>query len=73
MIIDPPRVGVHKNVVRHVLEMAPEKIVYVSCNPATMARDIGLIKDKYNLLEVKPVDMFPHTYHIESVANLAKK
>jgi 23S rRNA (uracil1939-C5)-methyltransferase len=59
MIIDPPRVGVHKNVVRHVLEMAPEKIVYVSC--------------KYNLLEVKPVDMFPHTYHIESVANLAKK
>lgn len=73
MIIDPPRVGMHKDVVKHVLEMAPEKIVYVSCNPATMARDIGLIKDKYNLLEIQPVDMFPHTYHIESVAKLAKK
>lgn len=70
MIIDPPRVGMHKDVVKHVLEMAPEKIVYVSCNPATMARDLGLIKDKYNLLEVQPVDMFPHTYHIESVAKL---
>lgn len=73
MIIDPPRVGMHKDVVKHVLEMAPEKIVYVSCNPATMARDIGLIKNKYNLLEIQPVDMFPHTYHIESVAKLAKK
>ena len=73
MIIDPPRVGMHKDVVKHVLEIATEKIVYVSCNPATMARDLGLIKDKYNLLEVQPVDMFPHTYHIESVAKLAKK
>jgi 23S rRNA (uracil1939-C5)-methyltransferase len=73
MIIDPPRVGMHKAVVKHVLEMKPEKIVYVSCNPATMARDLGLIKDKYNLLEVQPVDMFPHTYHIESVAKLTKR
>lgn len=73
MIIDPPRVGMHKDVVKHVLKIAPEKIVYVSCNPTTMARDIGLIKDKYNLLETQPVDMFPHTYHIESVARLEKK
>jgi 23S rRNA (uracil1939-C5)-methyltransferase len=73
MIIDPPRVGMHKDVVKNVLEIEPEKIVYVSCNPATMARDIGLIKDKYNLLEVQPVDMFPHTYHIESVAKLVVK
>ena len=73
MIIDPPRVGMHKNVVEQILEMAPEKIVYVSCNPSTMARDIGMIKDKYSLLEVQPVDMFPHTYHIESVAKLVKK
>jgi 23S rRNA (uracil1939-C5)-methyltransferase len=70
MIIDPPRAGMHKDAVKHVLEIEPEKIVYVSCNPATMARDLGLIKDKYNLLEVQPVDMFPHTYHIESVAKL---
>jgi len=73
MIIDPPRAGMHKDVVRQVLEMGPEKIVYVSCNPATMARDLAVIKDSYNVLEVQPVDMFPHTYHIESVAKLERK
>jgi len=72
MIIDPPRVGMHKDVVKQVLEMAPDRIVYVSCNPATMARDIGMIKDEYRVLEIQPVDMFPHTYHIESVARLEK-
>jgi 23S rRNA (uracil1939-C5)-methyltransferase len=71
MIIDPPRAGMHKDVVRRILESAPEKIVYVSCNPATMARDFGLLKERYRVLEVQPVDMFPHTYHIESVAKLA--
>ncbi|MDP2647220.1 MAG: 23S rRNA (uracil(1939)-C(5))-methyltransferase RlmD [Desulfobacterales bacterium] len=70
LVIDPPRAGMHKNVVRQVLSMAPEKIVYVSCNPATMARDIALLKDHYTVLEVQPVDMFPHTFHIESVARL---
>jgi 23S rRNA (uracil1939-C5)-methyltransferase len=73
MIIDPPRAGMHKDVVRQVLEMDPKKIVYVSCNPATMARDLAVIKDSYNVLEVQPVDMFPHTYHIESVAKLERK
>lgn len=73
MIIDPPRAGMHKDVVRQVLEMAPIRIVYVSCNPATMARDLGMIKDSYRVLEVQPVDMFPHTYHIESVARLERK
>jgi 23S rRNA (uracil1939-C5)-methyltransferase len=73
MIVDPPRAGMHKDVVRQVLEMGPEKIVYVSCNPATMARDLAVIKDSYNILEVQPVDMFPHTYHIESVAKLERK
>ncbi len=70
MIIDPPRDGMHKDVVKQVLAMAPERIVYVSCNPATLARDLGLMKDRYHVVEVQPVDMFPHTYHIEAVALL---
>jgi len=73
VIIDPPRVGMHKDVVHKVLELAPDRIVYVSCNPATMARDLGLLKESYSVLEVQPVDIFPHTYHIESVARLKKK
>jgi 23S rRNA (uracil1939-C5)-methyltransferase len=72
MVIDPPRAGMHKDVVRQVLEMAPERIVYVSCNPATLARDLGMMKETYGVVEVQPVDMFPHTYHIESVARLEK-
>lgn len=70
MIIDPPRAGMHEDVVKTVLALAPKKIVYVSCNPATMARDFLMLKEKYNVIEVQPVDMFPHTYHIESVARL---
>jgi 23S rRNA (uracil1939-C5)-methyltransferase len=70
MIIDPPRAGMHQDVVKQVLEMAPRKIVYVSCNPATMARDLALMKEVYRVEEVQPVDMFPHTFHIESVARL---
>jgi 23S rRNA (uracil1939-C5)-methyltransferase len=73
MIIDPPRAGMHQDVVQQVLAMSPEKIVYVSCNPATLARDIALLKEAYHVAEVQPVDMFPHTYHIESVAKLLKK
>ena len=73
MIIDPPRVGMHKNVVKQIIEMSPKKIVYISCNPSTMARDLGIIKEHYNILEIQPVDMFPHTYHIESVARLEKR
>jgi 23S rRNA (uracil1939-C5)-methyltransferase len=73
MIIDPPRVGMHKDVVKQVLDMAPQKIVYVSCNPASLARDINMMKDRYHLLEVQPVDMFPHTHHVEVVAKLERK
>ena len=73
MIIDPPRSGMHKNVLKEVVNLSPEKIIYVSCNPSTMARDISLIKDEYEILEVQPVDMFPHTYHIESVALIKKR
>jgi 23S rRNA (uracil1939-C5)-methyltransferase len=72
VIIDPPRAGMHKNVLRQVLDMTPERIVYVSCNPSTLARDLGLMKEVYRVLEVQPVDMFPHTYHIEVVVKLEK-
>ena len=73
LVVDPPRDGMHKDVVQEVLRIAPRRIVYVSCNPATLARDIALVKDHYRLAEVQPVDMFPHTWHIESVARLEKK
>ncbi|MDL2269979.1 23S rRNA (uracil(1939)-C(5))-methyltransferase RlmD [Desulfosarcina sp. OttesenSCG-928-A07] len=73
LIIDPPRAGMHADVVRQVLTLGPEKIVYVSCNPATLARDVLALKDAYVVAEVQPVDMFPHTFHIEAVARLVKK
>lgn len=73
MIIDPPRAGMHKDVVTQVMKMLPHKIVYVSCNPATLARDLGIIKECYDVFEVQPIDMFPHTPHIESVARLERK
>ena len=72
MIIDPPRAGMHKDVVKQVLQLGVERIIYVSCNPATLARDLGMMQDVYRPLEVQPVDMFPHTYHIEAVAKLVK-
>ena len=74
MVIDPPRGGMHPNTVRAVLDMAPTKIVHVSCNPATLARDLALLcENDYDLVAVKPVDMFPHTAHIEVVAKLVKR
>jgi len=73
MIIDPPRDGMHKDVLKQVVQTAPRRIVYVSCNPATLARDISVLKDDYRVAEVQPVDMFPHTWHIESVARLEKR
>jgi 23S rRNA (uracil1939-C5)-methyltransferase len=73
MIIDPPRSGMHADVIREVLKLAPERIAYISCNPATQARDIELLADSYNLLDLQPVDMFPQTYHIECVAKLRRK
>jgi 23S rRNA (uracil1939-C5)-methyltransferase len=73
LIIDPPRAGMHKDVAKQVLAMLPERIVYVSCNPATLARDLVMLKEAYQVKEVQPVDLFPHTYHIESVARLIKK
>ncbi|MGH2568939.1 MAG: 23S rRNA (uracil(1939)-C(5))-methyltransferase RlmD, partial [Bacteroidota bacterium] len=74
MIIDPPRSGMHPKVVEEILELAPPRIVYVSCNPTTQARDLKLLcVDTYRLVKIQPVDMFPHTYHIENVALLRRK
>ncbi len=73
IITDPPRAGMHEDVVKRILEAAPQKIVYVSCNPATQARDIELLSEKYVVNKVKPVDMFPHTPHVENVALLTLK
>lgn len=73
VITDPPRVGMHKDVVDTLLTLAAPKIVYVSCNPATQARDLDLLSAKYELVAMQPVDMFPHTHHIENVALLSLK
>jgi len=73
IIVDPPRAGMHADVVNTILNAEPEKIVYVSCNPATQARDIALMKEKYDTVKIQPVDMFPHTHHVENVALLIKK
>jgi 23S rRNA (uracil1939-C5)-methyltransferase len=73
VIVDPPRAGMHEDVVRNLLEIAPPVLVYVSCNPTTQARDCAILAEKYSVEELQPVDMFPHTYHIESVARLVRK
>jgi len=70
VITDPPRAGMHADVVERLLEMEAEKIVYVSCNAATQARDLALLKEKYEVVRIKPVDMFPHTQHVENVVLL---
>lgn len=72
IILDPPRSGVHSVIIKDISDLKPEKVVYISCNPATQARDIKLLAEQgYKLIKMKPVDMFPHTYHIENVALLS--
>jgi len=73
IITDPPRAGMHEDVVKIIERAAPSKIVYVSCNPATQARDILLLSESYEVTRVQPVDMFPHTHHVENVVLLEKK
>jgi len=73
IITDPPRAGMHPDVVETIIKANPEKIVYVSCNPATQARDIEQFDRKYKVTKVQPVDMFPHTYHVENIVLLEKK
>lgn len=70
VITDPPRAGMHEKLVRTLLEIAAPTVVYVSCNPATQARDLQLLDEKYRVTRIRPVDMFPHTHHIENVVQL---
>jgi len=72
LITDPPRAGMHENVVRAILYAKPGRIVYVSCNPASQARDLQLLGEEYRILEVQPVDMFPHTFHVENIVLLER-
>ncbi len=73
IIIDPPRVGMHEKLVRKILEIEAPILVYVSCNPATQARDLALLDEKYKVTKVQPVDMFPHTHHIENIVQAKLK
>ncbi|HRW94523.1 MAG TPA: 23S rRNA (uracil(1939)-C(5))-methyltransferase RlmD [Bacteroidales bacterium] len=67
VVLDPPRAGVHENVLKVLLETAPDKIIYVSCNPATQARDLALLQSAYRITHLQPIDMFPHTHHVENI------
>jgi 23S rRNA (uracil1939-C5)-methyltransferase len=72
LITDPPRAGMQRGVIDQILKLLPGRIIYISCNPSTLARDIALLKEVYKLEEVQPIDLFPNTYHIESVARLER-
>ena len=73
IILDPPRAGIHPDVAKVIMEAEPPKMVYVSCNPASQARDMAVFAEKYDIVAVQPVDMFPHTQHVENVCKLIKK
>lgn len=73
MIIDPPRAGMHPDVVKVILNASPDTIVYVSCNPATQARDLAMMDSEYEVTDVQPVDMFPHTHHVENVVRMKRR
>ena len=73
VITDPPRAGMHADVVNRILEMESDRVVYVSCNAATQARDLDMLQEKYTVERIKPVDMFPHTQHVENVVLLKLK
>jgi 23S rRNA (uracil1939-C5)-methyltransferase len=73
IITDPPRAGMHEDVIKAIAMAAPEKIVYISCNPATQSRDIQLLSEDYAVAGVQPVDMFPHTHHVENIVLLKRR
>jgi 23S rRNA (uracil1939-C5)-methyltransferase len=70
VVLDPPRAGLHRDAVDAVMRLAPKQILYVSCKPSTQARDLQLFRERYDVLRMQPVDMFPQTYHIENVCDL---
>jgi 23S rRNA (uracil1939-C5)-methyltransferase len=72
LITDPPRAGMHRDVVEGILTASPERIVYVSCNPSTQARDLQLLSAKYSVVAIQPIDMFPQTYHVENIVLLER-
>lgn len=73
LIADPPRTGMHKKVIERIVRLLPQRIIYISCNPTTLARDIALLNEHYELKAVQPIDLFPNTYHIEAVARLERR
>ena len=73
VVTDPPRAGMHLQVVKALQEIASRRIIYVSCNPATLARDLKLLRDQYEVLTIQPFDLFPHTPHIECVVRLERR
>ena len=73
VVTDPPRAGMHEKVVQQLLAVEAPRIIYVSCNPATQARDLQMLAEKYDIARIQPVDMFPHTQHVENVAELILK
>ena len=73
IILDPPRAGIHPDVAKVLLSAAPKVMVYVSCNPASQARDLSILCKDYRITDVQPVDMFPHTHHIENICRLERK
>ena len=72
IVLDPPRDGLSKKIILRIVELAPSKIAYVSCNPTTVARDLKTLSEKYRILSIQPIDMFPHTYHIETITVMEK-
>ncbi len=73
VVTDPPRAGMHPQVIKSLVELAPQRIIAVSCNPATLARDLALLQEHYDIVAVEPFDLFPHTTHIECVVRLEKR
>ncbi len=73
IVVDPPRAGLDKKVIEEIIDLNPSKLIYVSCDVVTLARDLNILKEKFNIIECTPVDMFPNTYHVESVVALERK
>jgi 23S rRNA (uracil1939-C5)-methyltransferase len=70
VVVDPPRAGVHPDVITELLRIRPDQIIYVSCKPSTQARDLARLAESYEITRIQPVDMFPHTFHIENVVDM---